>query len=579
VISSKCYYKEGDAEIEIPEFTFKCDEMDLDSKRVPKALSLSIVRMRKEEVSKISIRMEFFFKYLDKNKDMIKETKILFDEEFRKAHLHNYLLFEVSLHNWYTVQNLMDHGEIKKRILVNGKSWKYARNPDIVVFNLYCYHKESLVYHRENEKVELDNCPYLHEIEKRCVQNVKPGEKAEIIVQPSYLRDKNPKFLQEFKILNETPTTFKVEVKDITVFDYIFKPDKDIIPKKSILSKGFGKDSPDRESTVLIKLQIRLNNQILFNNFEVEDVREYVLNKCNIKEYEDWRKKINEQYNIQQLDLEEQVYETNLEIFEKFKKEFNNCSNDPDSFLNCDLRLYSLPMVVRKVLIHMKRNEVTYIKTNVLDYFYHSHNSIELKDINTGKEAKVEIFIHLFEFLHRKLFSKLTIEEKFKELSEMKELANSFFKEGKLFRASKLYQNINSRFNYGGVFGDDFEKGEKEHIDKYPELTSQLMSIRLACHNNLASAKFKLGKYRSVYEVTKKVVQDFDPNNTKALYLKGKSCLCLKQFEEAIKDFTKLNQLNENDDEFRKSLKEAEDLYQQDLQKERDRCKKMLKFI
>ena len=112
--------------------------------------------------------------------------------------------------------------------------------------------------------------------------------------------------------------------------------------------------------------------------------------------------------------------------------------------------------------------------------------------------------------LQTRLFSKMSLEEKYDDLIILKDLANNFFKNGKFFRASKIYQNINYRFNFGDVFGMIFEENELPIKQKNPEMYNKLNDIRISCHNNLASAKLKLGKFYSAFATADKVDKNID---------------------------------------------------------------------
>lgn len=71
-------------------------------------------------------------------------------------------------------------------------------------------------------------------------------------------------------------------------------------------------------------------------------------------------------------------------------------------------------------------------------------------------------------------------------------------------------------------------------------------------------------------------MKDIDPNNLKALYLHGKSCLELKRFDDAINSFKKLTVLSPDNSEFSDPLKEAQLLFNQDLKKQKNIFKKMI---
>lgn len=566
VISSDCYFNYNDNQIKVQELSFIEKEFNLDNPTFPKALAIAIASMRLNEKSKILIKFSYIFKHYDKFKDLIEKsnyTELLYDDTFRSNHRTQTIIFEVTLHKFYMVQNLMDNGEIRKKILVNAKSWRYARNPDIATYDLSCHYQNQELYSKKNITNELDRDNGLYEIEKRIIQNVRLTEVAEVIVKPSYMIDRNKEFLQHYNLgtSNLSDIKFICEVKEIQINDYIFKPDKDVISKKRILNKGIGKDSPDRESFVKVKLFLKLNNEIAFSNF-TNSSSDLFYEKRDISSYLDWREKINSEFGIKQLD-EEDDYQKNKKIFDSLDTCIQNT-------LVIDLKLYSIPIVFRKVLIHMKRNEVAYVTTNFIDYF--NANDIEIKNFS----GKVEVGIHLFEFLHREQFSNLSYENKLKDLSELKEIANKFFMENKLYRASKIYQNINYRFNYGDVYGPDLENSEKKVRNENPQVADKLHEIRLSCHINLARAKLKLGKFFSAYEVTNKVLNDIDPKNEKALYIKGKSCIQLKRYEESVNTFETLNTLFPNNSEFIKSLEEARNIFNLDKQKQKNLFKKMI---
>ena len=562
--------------LHIPELSFKKEEISLDDSDypIPKAFVLGIQTMRKKEKSKLLIKMKYIFKYFDKRIDKYTNSpsaKILYNEEFRNEYKNEKLICEIELHDFFICQNLMDRGEIRKKILKNGRHWKYARNPDVAKFNLRCIYKNQTIYEKQGVVSELDK-DFLFEIEKRIVQNIKIGEQSEIRVKPSYMKDKNKEFLTFYNIDNEEDTFFLAELIDLEIFDYIFKPDKDKISKKKVLYKGIGKECPDRESIVKLKIQIKIGGKILYNNFEEENVVEsYLKNDTFTKTYPLWRTKINEEYKINEIG-EEVDYQRDEEIFTRFEKE---CNTD-NIIKTCDLRLYSIPLIVRKVLIHMKRNEIIFIKTNFLDYF--EADSFVLNNLGDQKStnANIEIYLHLYEFVNRRLFSKMSYEEKLQELSKMKEIANDFFKEGKIFRSGKIYQNINSRFNYGDVFKSGDEKSEGSLNKNQPEIYKKFMELRLSTHNNYAAVKFKLSKYFSCYDISKKVITEFDPFNPKANFLFGKSCIHLKFYDEAIKSLKSICDKGNDNKEFVNLLNEAEHLRNEELKKQKNIYKKMI---
>lgn len=53
------------------------------------------------------------------------------EEKLEKLKNSN-LIYEVTLYDWFIVQNLMDNQEIKKKIVSNGTKWIYPKLSDFV---------------------------------------------------------------------------------------------------------------------------------------------------------------------------------------------------------------------------------------------------------------------------------------------------------------------------------------------------------------------------------------------------------------------------------------------------------------
>lgn len=520
--------------------------------------------MRKNEIAKFFIKANYIFKHFVNYN--IPFPSPIDKEELRNSILKEKIIFEIHLIDFFPIQNLMENGEIKKKTLKEGLGTSTAKLPNKIEFSLTCKYRNDEIYKRKNEVLFLDtseieiieindktkaNKYKLFDIERRILQAMKLREHSSIVVKPSYMLEKCKDFLTVFKIDYEKPNNYDEEVKRIystsvktaqdalvherekyelfnndtkndLVFDcelhnlekyeYIFKPDKDILSKKLVVNKGFGKDSPDRESFAHIDLLIKIDNEIIFNSFNSKNFEENLkdLNFPGLNETADNPNKFAEAFEIKKRSEEIKTFRTqlnskyNIELdmdleYERDFKVFNDVENKFPDALKVDLRVYSIPIILRKVLIHMKRGELAYISTGYIDYFNHNEKEI------SNKTGKIQIYVLLYDFLHRKLFTKLSLEEKYEDLIQLKDLANSFFKTGKLFRASKIYQNINYRFNFGDVFGMIFEENELPIKEKNPDIYNKLNDIRISCHNNLASAKLKLGKYYSAFSTADKV--------------------------------------------------------------------------
>ena len=580
MLNSQSYYKEIESskEISVP---FLCEykedtEINLSDEKIPRSFALAVQSMRVNEEATFHIKFKYMFKFLDKNKTLYenKINKELFDNEFRKKYVNEKLICKVKLCKFYMIQNLMDKGEIQKKILRRSpdRKFNYARNGDIVRYTLQCTYKDKEIFNKVNQTSELDKelDKTIYEIEHRILENVKIGEYSVITVNPSYMSYRNKKFLEKYNIDNSEPTIFYCEVFDIEHYDYVYNITKDKISKTKKLYEGFGRESPDREMFVKFKLQIRIDGKIVFNTFEKENIDEYIKENKYTEEVKQWRDDMNKANNIANID-DEVDFEKNTKIYNELKF---------PGILDVDLKMYTIPNLMRKVLIHMKRNEIIYVKTCYIDYFIQDQcelNNIGKYNCDEG-QPKIELYIHLYDFLQRPLFSKYSYEAKLQEMVKYKTVADDCFKTGKIFRAMKIYNNLNYRFDEGDIFGHDAIKAQEYLKENNKDIYDQFMKMRISTHNNYALCKLKLGKIFSCYEAVSLVLKDFDDKNPKALYLFGKCCIEMKEYKKAVEALKILVQIQKDNKDAIALFNEADRLNKEDLAKERNMFKKMFKY-
>ena len=583
---SSYYYSIEEPNKEIPLNDFcKFDgkeEYNLTEEIFPRSLSLAISSMRENEVALFKIKFNFIFRFIDKD---LKEKKLyenkyppeFMDKDFRTKYANNKIYFKVKLLKFYMIRNLYDNSQIQKKILIPSNMRKnfYATDGDIVTYNMRCVYKQKEIYNKEQVKSDLD-CSLdevrMLEIEHRILENIKIGEKSVVTVVPEYMAAKNKLFLEKYNIDNTEPIQFVVEVFDIEHYEYVYNIKKDRYSKTKILQEGFGDECPDREMYIKLKLQIKINGEIKFNTFGVNDImKDYLTNDKYKFEVKNWREEMNKKYGIENMD-EDVDYEKDGKIFDEL--------NFP-GLITIDMKNYTFPILLRKVLVHMKRNEIKYVKSTFMDYFF--QDNCELYNIGTfnvddGK-TKIEIFIHLYDFKHVKSYYKLNYEEKYENLVMYKKRADECFKKGtqaQIYRAMKIYHNLNYRFDEGDVFGSEKDKEEEKLKNEKKELYENLVKMRINVHNNFALCKFKLGKIYSCYEAATKTLT-IDDKNPKALFLHGKSCLMLNFYKPAVDSLRKLKELQPDNHDIDDTLNEAEKKYNNDLENERNMFKKMFK--
>ena len=598
------YYNEKKEKIDIKNFCeFKEKEINLGNKILPRSLALCIESMRINEISIFKIKFNYIFRFLDTDKKSDKIytniiPKELFDDNFRKKNFNEKIFFEVKLINYFRIIDITKNGEIKKKIISKdndiNNSNKIPKESDIVSFNIKCIYKNQEIYEYINKILELDKAFYnkeIFDIELYLIKNSKLGEKNCFLIDMDYLSQKYKKYLENYPqflksnlqvsnndnnndIDNNNIVEIFLEILNIEHYNYIYKykNNYNTFAKSKILYEGFGLACPDEEMFVKFKFQLKLDGEIKYNSFPniINFEKEYFSekNKEVLNEVINWRNKINEEFDIKYLD-QEIDYIKSEKIYEKLNFE---------NIVSLDMNDYSFASVIRKALCTMKRNEIKYVKCNYIDYI--KYNEFEMYDI---KNKNIEIYIHLYDFREMPLFGKYSYEDKLKIITYYKNIADECFKKSKItgigymFRAMKIYNKLMHRFSGGDVFGHDREAAE-DYLKKInKELYDKLFNIRINIYNNLCVTLLKLEKNNSCYLISKQILNLFDNNNIKALYLNGKASFLLKYYEEAIDIFKKIKILQPDNKDIDNDIKLAEEKYKENISIQNNLYKKMFK--
>lgn len=85
-----------------------------------------------------------------------------------------------------------------------------------------------------------------------------------------------------------------------------------------------------------------------------------------------------------------------------------------------------------------------------------------------------------------------------------------------------MYQKINGYYNFGDVKNNYLK--EDENSEEYIKTFNDLTNVKVVCFVNLVVCKYKLKEYDSIINITEQILE-MDPNNTKALYFRGKAYL------------------------------------------------------
>ena len=601
------YYNENKEKIIIKNFCeFNGDkEINLGNKILPRSLALCIESMRVNEISIFKIKFNYIFRFLDTDKktDKIYTAKIsnnngeLFDDNFRKKKFNEKIFCEVKLINYFPIINITKNGEIKKKIIhEENNSNKTPNESDIITFNLKCAYKKEQIYEYDNKTLELDKSYYnkeISDIELYLIKNSKLNEKNIFLIEFHYLTEKYKKFIERYPRFlkanlllsnnstdnnnnnNNNTVQFYLDIINIEHYDYVYKYKNkyNSFAKMKLLYEGFGLACPDEEMFVKFKFQLKLDGKIIYNSFSniIDIEKDYISSKNEtiLNEVINWRKKVNEEYDIKYLD-QEIDYIKSEKIYDKLNIE---------NLISLDFNDYSFASVIRKVLCTMKRNEIKYIKCSYIDYI--KYDELELYDL-TNKN--IEIYIHLYDFREMPLFGKYSYEDKLRLISYYKNIADDCYKKGwqennkgKIFRAMKIYNKLMHRFSGGDVFGHDRKEAEKYLKKINKELYDKLFNIRINIYNNLGVTLLKLEKYNTCYYISKQVIESFDNKNIKALYLLGKASFFMKYYEEAIDAFKKIKELDPGNKDVESDIKLSEEKYKENISNQNNLYKKMFK--
>ena len=136
--------------------------------------------------------------------------KEFYDSNFIAKYANEKICFNVKLLKFFVIQNIYDKSEIQKKVLKSPKILTnfYAKNGDFVSFTLKCTYKNTQIFERKNEGLELDKAlesGVIFEVERRILENVRKGEHSIVTVLPVYMKAKNVGFLERYKIDNTEP--------------------------------------------------------------------------------------------------------------------------------------------------------------------------------------------------------------------------------------------------------------------------------------------------------------------------------------------------------------------------------------
>jgi len=240
---------------------------------------------------------------------------------------------------------------------------------------------------------------------------------------------------------------FKVTLTRLVKIEDWFNDEGTIVKN---LRKGRGRN-PFIDSSVKIRLQVIVNNEVKVNNYPEKD-------PISDEPYDFY-----ESENVKAMTKEEGV-----EYLQKI---------DGDLFA-IKLDEYSLPSLMIKIIKSMKKNGVVEVTTNRLDKLQSNfvNEQIGFDQYSLFKEGDdIKFRITLVDCDHPGYFYKKTIKEKLEVILRMKGTATNFFKSklsNNYKKAADMYQKINGYYNFGDAT-NNYAK-EDATTQEYIETNKQL---------------------------------------------------------------------------------------------------------
>jgi peptidyl-prolyl isomerase D len=97
---------------------------------------------------------------------------------------------------------------------------------------------------------------------------------------------------------------------------------------------------------------------------------------------------------------------------------------------------------------------------------------------------------------------------------------------------------------------------EDENSEDYIACFNELLKVKVTSFVNLVVCKYKLKEYESIINITEQIIE-MDPNNTKALYFRGKAYLETQEYAKAVDSLTNLCRIDPNHSDGRAELERA----------------------
>ena len=167
---------------------------------------------------------------------------------------------------------------------------------------------------------------------------------------------------------------------------------------------------------------------------------------------------------------------------------------------------------------------------------------------------EIKITISLLHYEQKEAIFKLPIQAKIERVKFLKNISAQFFQADKFDKAFKIFKRIDNFFTSKDAFKNYTE--ENEQLTTYRDAKDALQQMQVSNLTNLALVLFKQLKNTECIEACNRALE-IDHRCSKALYWKARANTEEAEYDDAIKGYQEVLEIDAGNSEARKWLKET----------------------
>eukprot|EP00441_Pelagodinium_beii_P045326 CAMPEP_0197624722 /NCGR_PEP_ID=MMETSP1338-20131121/4268_1 /TAXON_ID=43686 ORGANISM="Pelagodinium beii, Strain RCC1491" /NCGR_SAMPLE_ID=MMETSP1338 /ASSEMBLY_ACC=CAM_ASM_000754 /LENGTH=563 /DNA_ID=CAMNT_0043194917 /DNA_START=50 /DNA_END=1737 /DNA_ORIENTATION=+ len=212
---------------------------------------------------------------------------------------------------------------------------------------------------------------------------------------------------------------------------------------------------------------------------------------------------------------------------------------------------------LEEAVLSMKKHEICEVRCS-------DPEACRDEELAFGPGLLVVFLLELLDFEELDVFSSAE-NQRVEYCSRRKEVGSFFFQKSSWRQALKRYQVVTSNLGYLHSWKNEASK-------------AQAMSLRKACHLNIAACWLKLEEWLEASKACDAVLTD-EPHNVKALFRRGQSLKELKEFREAEKCFRKVLAVQADNKEATRMLVQLRQMVKSEVEQQKEMFSRMARGI